>query len=252
MAVMLTAATIAGCGDSGSSTAKNGQTTQNQDSSQNQSTGSTGNYASSGEEQLAEPQAGDTIATLHIKNFGDIVVRMFPKGAPKAVENFVTHAKNGYYDGVSFHRVINDFMIQGGDPDGTGGGGESIWGSAFEDEFAENLLPIRGALCMANAGANTNGSQFFIVQAKTADADSVASYLAEKGVTLNETQKQIFDENGGTPHLTYGHTVFGQVIEGMDVVDAIAATRTDAYDKPTTDVIIESIDITEWKQEGIL
>lgn len=251
MAAMLSAAAITGCKSSDSNTTQNNSTTQNGGTAQNQSNGTTSGtvtYASSGEDQLGKPQAGETIATFHIKNYGDIVVRMFSKGAPKAVENFVTHAKEGYYDGVTFHRVMDDFMIQGGDPDGTGGGGESIWGSVFEDEFAENLLPIRGALCMANAGANTNGSQFFIVQAEVADPDSVANYLkAEKNVVLTDSQKQIFIENGGTPHLTYSHTVFGQVMEGMDVVDAIAASRTDASNRPTTDVIIESIDITEWK-----
>lgn len=241
MAVMLTAATMTGCGSSDSKT-----TAQNTNGTQNQS--DVNPYAPSSEDQLGEPQAGDTMATFHIKDYGDIVVRLFPEGAPKAVENFVTHAKDGYYDGVTFHRVMDDFMIQGGDPQGTGTGGESIWGSAFEDEFAENLLPIRGALCMANAGPNTNGSQFFIVQVEQADPDSVAEYLKEmRNAVLTEEQKQMFLEHGGTPHLTYGHTVFGQVTEGMDVVDAIAATRTDMNNKPTTDVIIESIDITEWK-----
>lgn len=189
-------------------------------------------------DQLAQPQEGDITATFHIKGYSDIVVRLFPEEAPKAVENFVTHAKNGYYDGVIFHRVIDDFMIQGGDPTGTGRGGESIWGTAFEDEFAENLLPIRGALCMANAGANTNGSQFFIVQLDTA-------YVEAAQVTLTDAQKKMFQENGGTPHLYKAHTVFGQVVEGMDVVDAIAATQTDSNDKPLNDVIIESIDIKE-------
>lgn len=101
-------------------------------------------------------------------NVGVIKIRLFPDVAPKAVENFVTHAKEGYYDGQTFHRVINDFMIQGGDPTGTGMGGESIWGAPFEDEFSDYAYNFRGALSMANAGANTNGSQFFIVQAKTA------------------------------------------------------------------------------------
>lgn len=204
-------------------------------------------YEASSEDQLAEPKKGDTVATFHIENYGDIVVRMFPEAAPKAVENFITHAKDGYYDGVVFHRVINDFMIQGGDPTATGAGGESIWKSAFEDEFAENLLPIRGALCMANAGADTNGSQFFIVQAKEANVESVTSYLAQSGITLTDAQKKKFDENGGTPHLTYAHTVFGQVIEGMDVVDAIAAARTDSSDRPISDVKITSIDVKEWE-----
>ncbi len=244
MTLMLAATVVTGCGakddktTTGTTTATNNQTAGDD--------ASTDKYASSGEDQLAGPQAGDTLATFHIKNYGDITVKMFPKAAPKAVENFITHAREGYYDGVIFHRVIDDFMIQGGDPDGLGTGGESIWGTAFEDEFAENLMPIRGALCMANAGANTNGSQFFIVQAETADPDSVASYLKqEKGVTLTDAQKQMFIENGGTPHLVYGHTVFGQVVEGMDVVDAIAASKTDASDRPTTDVVIESITVTE-------
>ena len=97
-------------------------------------------------------------------NHGEIVIQLFPEQAPKTVENFVGLAKKGYYDGVIFHRVINDFMIQGGDPTGTGMGGESIWGAPFEDEFSNELFNIRGALSMANAGPATNGSQFFIVQ----------------------------------------------------------------------------------------
>ena len=100
-------------------------------------------------------------------NHGEIVIQLFPEQAPKTVENFVGLAKKGYYDGVIFHRVINDFMIQGGDPTGTGMGGESIWGAPFEDEFSNELFNIRGALSMANAGPATNGSQFFIVQTKT-------------------------------------------------------------------------------------
>ena len=114
--------------------------------------------------QDTSTEAGETLATLHVKDYGDITVKFFPNEAPKAVENFITHAKEGYYDGTIFHRVIYDFMIQGGDPAGDGSGGESIWGTDFEDEFAEQLVPIRGALCMANSGVDTNASQFFIVQ----------------------------------------------------------------------------------------
>ncbi len=147
-------------------------------------------------DQLAMPKKEETIATISVKNYGDIKVRFFEEQAPKAVENFVTHAKEGYYDGVTFHRVINDFMIQGGDPEGTGMGGESIWGTAFEDEFSEDLLPIRGALCMANAGANTNGSQFFIVQAKTVEDGMFSS-----NISYTEEQIKKFKENGGTPWL---------------------------------------------------
>lgn len=102
-------------------------------------------------------------------DLGDIEIMFFPEQAPKAVENFLTHAKAGYYDGLTFHRVLNDFMIQGGDPVGNGTGGESIWGAPFEDEFSDSLRNFRGALSMANSGTNSNGSQFFIVQSRTAD-----------------------------------------------------------------------------------
>ena len=97
-------------------------------------------------------------------DFGEITIRLFTEEAPKAVENFTTHAEEGYYDGLTFHRVINGFMIQGGDPAGDGSGGESIWGGTFEDEFSDQLYNFNGALSMANRGEDTNGSQFFIVQ----------------------------------------------------------------------------------------
>ena len=189
-------------------------------------------------DQLAAPASGDTIVTMTVQGFGDIKMRLFPDKAPKAVENFTELAKQGYYDGVTFHRVMNDFMIQGGDPTGTGSGGESVWGGSFEDEFTD-LVPIRGALCMANSGANTNGSQFFIVQT----AQTYEAYLDQFG--LNDAQKKLFKENGGTPWLYQAHTVFGQVYEGMDVVDQIAAVETDSNDKPLTDVVIEHIEIAQ-------
>ena len=113
--------------------------------------------------QQEMPATGDTVAILHT-SMGDIHIRFFPEAAPKAVENFTTHAKNGYYNGLTFHRVMKDFMIQGGDPKGDGSGGESICGTPFEDEFTNKLLNIRGSLSMANAGPKTNGSQFFINQ----------------------------------------------------------------------------------------
>ena len=123
------------------------------------------------ENQMAEPNKGDTIAIIHVKDYGDIKIKFFEDVAPKAVENFITHAKEGYYDGVIFHRVMNEFMIQGGDPLGTGTGGESIWGKGFEEELDVSVLPYRGALCMASAGTGTSslGSQFFIVQANYRD-----------------------------------------------------------------------------------
>src|SRR5438270_12039154 len=141
-------------------------------------------------------------ATLHT-NHGPIEVELFPDEAPKTVENFVKLARDGFYDGLIFHRVIPDFMIQGGDPKGTGSGGP---GYTFEDEFNEHKVE-RGALAMANAGPNTNGSQFFVV---TTDA---------------------------APWLDGKHTVFGRVTGGMDAVDSIEKTETDASDNPRDDVV---------------
>jgi peptidyl-prolyl cis-trans isomerase B (cyclophilin B) len=142
-------------------------------------------------------------------NHGAIELEFFDEDAPKTVENFRKLAADGFYDGVIFHRVIKDFMIQGGDPTGTGTGGP---GYQFEDEFNDHKVE-RGALAMANAGPNTNGSQFFIV---TADA---------------------------APWLDGKHTVFGRVTAGMDTVDAIEATDTDAADNPSADVVIERVEL---------
>ena len=149
-------------------------------------------------------------AILHTSE-GAIELELYPNEAPKTVENFVKLARDGFYEGVIFHRVIPDFMIQGGDPTGTGMGGP---GYEFEDEFNEHRV-VRGALAMANAGPNTNGSQFFIV---TAEA---------------------------TPWLDGKHTVFGQVTAGMDVVDRICEAERDENDRPATPVAIERIELPE-------
>lgn len=192
--------------------------------------------------QLTMPVAGDTVATMHT-SMGDIKIKLFPDKTPKTAENFITHAKNGYYNGLKFHRVIKDFMIQGGDPLGNGTGGESIWGGKFEDEFDPDLHNLRGALSMANAGPGTNGSQFFIVQANAAPAAMLEQMkdLADSGFPTEV--REAYAKLGGTPWLDFRHTVFGQVYEGMDVVDGIAAVNT-VNDVPTDDVIINSIDIT--------
>ncbi|HIW72006.1 MAG TPA: peptidylprolyl isomerase [Candidatus Levilactobacillus faecigallinarum] len=174
-------------------------------------------------------------------SMGAIQLQLFPEQAPKTVENFVTHAKAGYYDGLTFHRVIPNFMIQGGDPTGTGMGGESIWGHPFEDEFSPELYNLRGALSMANAGPNTNGSQFFIVQ-DTDMTDQMQSQMKDAGFP-EEIVKAY--QNGGTPWLDFRHTVFGQVVKGMDVVDAIAKVETDASDQPATPVTMDKVTITE-------
>jgi peptidyl-prolyl cis-trans isomerase B (cyclophilin B) len=149
-----------------------------------------------------------TNATLHT-NHGAIAIELFDEDAPKTVQNFTKLVGEGFYDGVVFHRVIPDFMVQGGDPTGTGRGGP---GYTFEDEFNDHKVE-RGALAMANAGPNTNGSQFFIV---TADS---------------------------CPWLDGKHTVFGRVTDGMDVVDTISNLDTDGMDKPRQDVVIERVEL---------
>lgn len=191
--------------------------------------------------QFIPPEKGDLVAVMKT-SMGDIHIKLFPEKAPKTVENFTTHAKNGYYDNVIFHRVIDDFMIQGGDPTGTGRGGESIWGGSFEDEFDIDLLNYRGALSMANTGQpGTNTSQFFIVQKKNMDnlLDSLKMYYPEELVE--------YYKNGGTPWLDFKHTVFGQVYEGMDVVDKIAQVKTDENHKPLEDVVIYTVEIMEYE-----
>ncbi|MCX6357643.1 MAG: peptidylprolyl isomerase [Candidatus Aureabacteria bacterium] len=155
---------------------------------------------------------GEPVAVIKT-GMGIIVFKMFPDKAPKACENFTTLSGKGYYNGVIFHRVIPNFMIQGGDPTGTGRGGRSAWGGTFEDEFSPNLTHERsGIVSMANAGPNTNGSQFFITLAPT-------------------------------PWLDNRHTIFGEVIEGLDVVKAIGEVQTGAGDKPLKDVVMEQVRI---------
>ncbi|MCT3545452.1 peptidylprolyl isomerase [Lentilactobacillus buchneri] len=174
-------------------------------------------------------------------NHGDIVVQLFPEQAPKTVENFVALAEKGYYNGVIFHRVIPDFMIQGGDPTGTGMGGESSFGGNFADEFSPELFNINGALSMANAGPDTNGSQFFIVSNEHVD-DGMISQMKTAGYPEEIIEAY---KNGGTPWLDFRHTVFGQVISGMNVVKEISQVEKNAQDKPNEDVVMESVTIDQ-------
>lgn len=222
--------------------------------------------------QLNMPEKGEEIAII-LTSMGEIKLRFFKDEAPKATENFITHSKNGYYNGLTFHRVIKDFMIQGGDPNGDGTGGESIWGKPFEDEFSKNLFNISGAVSMANSGKNTNGSQFFINQGSKESFSGWdnAEYaykvyksnpsMFEKmyGGTIDMSKvtdeiKDLYNEHGGNPHLDgylntaqKGHTVFAQVFEGLDIVNKISEVSVDANDKPLTPVIIEKIEIKNYE-----
>ena len=299
LSVTLALAMLAACSGGGNTSSQTpdqsqgGEAPPSQTSSQPAGEGTSSQATDQPEEgdntmnELTNPQlasAGRPTAVIKT-TLGDITVQLYPQEAPKAVENFLTHAKNGYYDGIIFHRVIQDFMIQGGDPTGTGRGGESIWGESFEDEFSHKLHNFRGALSMANSGINTNGSKFFIVQcadpltdataqsamlqwtvnrfqreldlAPQAEAEALMKELNTKLAAyqgegfpqemLDEYQPAVeqYKKVGGTPHLDYKHTVFGQVISGMEVVDAIAGVKTGSGDKPSEDVKILGIQVNE-------
>ena len=218
--------------------------------------GASGCGGEKGFDQMSGPEKGDTVATLTIQGMGDIKIRLFPEQAPKAVENFVGLAEEGYYDGLTFHRVIQDFMIQGGDPTGTGAGGESYFGEEFEDEFSGDLFPLAGSLCMANAGANTNGSQFFLTTcADQVTEDQLAQVEAQYQLygieldydTMSDTAKANLEEYGGAYWLYRQHTVFGQIYEGQEVLAQAEAVETDSSDKPLEDLIIEKIVISEYE-----
>ncbi len=181
-------------------------------------------------------------AIIHT-NYGSIELNLFPDSAPLAVENFVTHAKNDYYDGVIFHRVIDNFMIQGGDPLGTGFGGESIWNEGFETEFDGKLYHFYGAISMANTGqANTNGSQFFIVDSKAMTSNTISN-LGSAGYPTSAIE--LYEEYNGTYFLDTLHPVFGYVSKGMDIVELISEVEVDSNDKPVEDVIITDIEIID-------
>ncbi len=190
--------------------------------------------------QLEMPEVGEEICIIHTSS-GDIKLRFFENLTPNTAENFKTHAEENYYNGCEFFRTINNFMIQGGDPTNSGRGGESIWGGNFKDEFSDELKHYRGALSMANAGPNTNGSQFFIVQSSSIPQEHL-DYFKLTGKVREE-----YARLGGTPHLDGKHSVFGQVFEGMDVVDKIASKKTDRYDHPYESDLIEGIEFVKYE-----
>ncbi len=247
---------LTGCADNTSNnTSENNTINKTTNTSQNTTKTSSSekevNYEENAIKQMAMPNEGDTIAIFHIKNFGDVKVKFFPEIAPKAVENFTTHAKNGYYNGLTFHRVIEDFMIQGGDPEGKGTGGKSIWGEGFGVELDDSLVPYRGALCMAMSSLpNSIGSQFFIVQANYSQdmENMLKSYNYPEGL-LNQYKKY-----GGYLSLYNQYTVFGQVYEGMEVVDNIVKidktmSSSGELSVPVEDVIIESIEVSTYNAQ---
>lgn len=243
--------------------------------------------------QLELPKAGETIAIMHTSH-GDIHIRLFPEGAPKAVENFLAHASSGYYDGLTFYQIVHEQSVKSGDPKADGTGGESKWGGTFEDEFDKKLLNLRGALSMDHetSDTNANGSRFMIITADKEDFGTRESYTDEninsfykaafeylcrqQGDTFKKQYRNweafkaeqhdevvydwvpeevwdIYETQGGVISFdgawgrSGGHTVFGQIYQGLDVVDAIAGVEADSHGKPVKDVVIKSIEITTYQ-----
>ena len=271
LATLLCACLLAGCGNSGKPSAAatvigTTDTLVPQDDLKPQSNGKKVGY------QLEQPEEGEEIAVVTMESGEVIKLRFFPDEAPKAVYNFKLHALEGYYDGLTFHRIIEGFMIQGGDPSGDGTGGESVWGQDFADEFNKNLVNIDGAVSMANAGADTNGSQFFInatggmssswdeyqqgYDVYEQDPEAFTAYFGN-WVDMEKMTKdveELYDQQGGNPTLDgyystqgTGHTVFAQVFEGMESVYALSQVETDSNNKPLEDVVIQSVETVPYE-----
>lgn len=237
---------LVGCSDSSGST------------SSSSSQGS--NYLTDGvvEDQMAMPQEGEQIAVFDVEGYGTFKARLFPEAAPQAVENFVELASEGKYDGVPFHRVVEDFMIQSGDTTLNGGDGKSIYGTGFPIELNSSLHHYTGALAMARTSSKSSGqsTQFYIVSNESAKEYSDADWDAlekQLGVTFDNNTREKYEQYGGAPSLDMSYTVFGQVFEGQDVVDAIAAatvevnSQTGEESSPNPQIILNSVEITTYQ-----
>ena len=232
--------------DNGQGEVSDGEPGESSDSRQSGSSETSKSDASIA--NFTAPEDGEQIIIMNIKDYGEVKIKLFPEYAGKGVENFVEHAKEGYYDGLTFHRVISDFMIQGGDPLGTGTGGESIWGGKFDGGTDSHLIHAAGAVAYANSGSTaTNGSQFYIVTGTVygeSDLDEIDAYYQ---LGLSDEAKKLYTTVGGTPWLDGGYTVFGQVFDGLDVIFEIQNVATDAgNNKPLEDVVMESVTVGEY------
>lgn len=248
MSIAMIAAVFTGCGDdeessSAPAAADNAEISEANESSETASTGKMLNFT--------PPEKGEEIIVMTVKDYGDIKIKLFPEQASKGVENFTTHAKDGYYDGLIFHRIINNFMIQGGDPLGTGMGGESIWGEKFDGGTSPDLNHVAGAVAYANSGSTaTNGSQFYIVTGDKYSEGELAQ-LEAQGLVLNDDAKKAYTQVGGAPWLDGGYTVFGQVFDGLDIVFELQGVETGANDKPAEDVVIEKMTVEKYDGEDV-
>ena len=197
------------------------------------------------------PVEGEDVLVITIKDKGDIKVKLFPEETEKGVENIKGLAEKGYYDGLIFHRIINNFMIQGGDPLGTGMGGESMWGGQFDGGTSDKLTHVAGAVAYANSGSTaTDGSQFYIVTGEKLNDETLQLYAANN-ITLSEEAQKLYKTEGGAAYLDGGYTIFGQVYEGLDIVFELQGVETDASDKPVEDVVIEKMTVEKYNGEDV-
>lgn len=262
---------IAGC--SGKDAASSSKASSSKASSSSSSKASTSSQSASKEivglvedapevDQFAPPEQGEEIAVLEVEGYGTIKMRLFPENAPKAVENFKTLAKDGKYDGVPFHRVIKDFMIQTGDTSLNGGDGKDIWGSGFGIEVSDTLHHYSGAVAMARTNDMKAGqsSQFYIVSNEdikpmsAAEFDSYEAQVSATGnkLTYSQEVRNTYNEKGGAAFLDMQYTVFGQVFEGLDVVNQIAAVecgpgQDGAMSSPVKEVVITKAQIVAYE-----
>lgn len=254
------AASMTACGNNGTASDNTSDTSAQSDS---ETTAAAEPVADAEILNFTPPEIGEEIAVITVKDYGEIKIKLFPEECPLAVENFKGLANMNYYDELIFHRIIPDFMIQGGDPKGNGTGGNSMWGGTFDGGVSDKLFHFSGAVAYANSsGVTTNSSQFYIVntdddylslggtQDPTTGEIKYYKTFEEAGMTAAENVKQMYYEKGGVPYLDGGYTVFGQVFEGMDVVRAIAKVETDpSNDKPLKQVQMESVRIVEYTGE---
>lgn len=190
------------------------------------------------------PQKGEEIVCIHVRDYGDIKIKLFSDLLPEACENFMTLAEQGYYDELIFHRIIKNFMIQGGDPKGDGTGGESCWGGYFNGGVSEQLIHVPGALAYANSGSiSTDGSQFYIV-AGTPVTEAMLNDLTEtNNLYFTKEARELYTQYGGAPWIDGNYTIFGQVIDGLDIVYALSEVDTNSDDKPKKAVYMESVSV---------
>ena len=198
------------------------------------------------------PEIGEEICVITVKDYGDIKIKFFPEETEKGVENFKTLVKSGFYDELIFHRIIDGFMIQSGDPKGDGTGGVDAWGGdGFAQTISDRLIHTVGAVAYAiNPEDRLNQSQFYIVTGAEADDDYFKA-LASRGYQFSPYVKRIYNQFGGSAHLDGGYEIFGQVFDGLDVCLELQKVPTNSSDKPKSSVVIEKAEIVEYDGSGV-